>query len=227
MAELKLLADGTLLHSKWIYDETIGEGSYVIVPVTERFGTYLNVLDKTIEFDSKVTLASLCELLLTHDLKDDALYQYLFNNCYLGHFIRNYQHNIGKFDPYVCETSADIEYLEVYRLMEIDSVTLEADTLAEPAFHGVAMKTESNADPLNICVSWCNPVHFYNTPIRLNTLGELWDCNHELIMKRMNTKEKALPILQYTYDYTLREVIRAVFWELSWGGPPPLEDKAD
>ena len=213
---LLLTSDGKLIYTDWVYDDIKQEGKFISTYIEfTPYKTYLSVLDKPIRLHTGVTLESLIKLVASHKLTPD-IYNYIFNNCYIPNFIKQYEDHHSDAIPYSSEGPDGISHLEIYRLFEYDTVEDTMSSLLPHAdFHGIAVRNE-----LNYCVSWIDPVSLYTTPLKLNTKVDIYEENHQIHMALIKANQPHLPIYSFRCDYTLGEVIRAVFWESSWGGGP-------
>ena len=216
MIPLKLRPDGVLEHTEWQYDETTDTGEYVTVPVNSKFQSCLNVLDKFVTLDTDVTLRSAFELLAETTYLDSGIWNYLFNNCYVGEFIEYYVANRTK----TVIRDDQIHHLEIYRMIDKDSITLNTDWNFRADFHGVG----SGEGAVNWGVSYCDVFELMDIPLQLNNRCPVHEENHDIVMSKLTTHSKDVeiwkPLEVYEMKYTLRQMLHAIFWELSWTGSP-------
>lgn len=232
MTPLKLHKDGTLTFTDWVYDDKAGEGSYVSTKIQDtKYKTFLSALDKPVELEDGVTLSSFLELLASVDT-DGQAYHHLFNSCWIRSFIDKYQEVKHTAVPYDVSDRDAIEYIKVHRTFYIDTVTGTTDyIISHGSISGVGVEQsedyiqrnyvmweKGSRIPWNISYTKLNTL--LNIPVVLSEQVEFYEENHDIVLKQLADKIKPVPLLSFKAGYLLRDVIRDIFWELSWGGGP-------
>lgn len=216
--ELTLHGSGLLTSTKWVYDEDKGEGEYVVTPIKDNKHTLFTQLDKKIHFEPDVKFGSLLCALHDNPLSDPSMYNLLWNNACVKEAIEYFKLTNLDFTPHSLTERDAVEYLEVYRMWTRDSETDVVEyPIAIPSFHGKGI-IQSDGYVTNYCMSYADPKTMYDIPLRLNTRGEFIEGNYDLweAAYHANDKKDVPPLFTFDAAYTLREVIGAIFWEMSW-----------
>jgi len=156
------------------------------------------------------------------------------------HCVEVSERGLQRFIP-VDKLDGDIEYLEVYSLETIDSHSVyycdDSEVQQElpaiqgsrfPSFHGIGRVLEKDQEPykkgdrIQWGISASNAETLAALPLRLNHTHNIYD---ERIPFSSSTEYK--PLLTYTRLYSMLDVLKAIFWEMTWYGPPKDLDDLD
>jgi hypothetical protein len=152
------------------------------------------------------------------------------------HCVEMSERGLSSFIP-INELDGDIEYLEVYSLETIENhsvyycddseITQELPTIQGvrfPSFHGIGSPLDADqkeeegpfkkGDRINWGLSMANIEVLAALPLRLNRTHKIYDERGSF-----NISTSREPLLVYTREYSMLDVLKAIFWELTWYGP--------
>lgn len=193
--EVIMKSGGKLFAKQWVYDNEKGEGAYEYHDITCTSYEYLyepvTLLD--------VTLNDL--FLLTEQCAE--FYRLIFRRNYYEELIQEAFSGEGP------STDKEIEYLEIYKYLDVMKIE---DSLYETnlcvSFHGVNETTD-----INYSLMFSSAKLIKNLSLRLKSDISIYE---EIYSPNYTSTEKIFPKI----NYTLFEVLNAVYWELSFSGSP-------
>lgn len=220
--ELELKGGPCLLKKRWHYDEETEEGGYRESDVTRHAVAYLF---ETVTLAEDVTLADLFRLL---DMNPELLQVYQRN---WAKELLDEVKDLLSAPASLQNTAYDpqaLEYLELYQLWELDSVSGELDPLHRLNFHGIGVELlEDSADGfekkgsrIQWGISFTSPRELLHLPLRINPDVRVCESN-------LDSARNGHELVRYKNPgVTLGQVIEGVLWELSFHGGPE-ERQAD
>jgi hypothetical protein len=157
--------------------------------------------------------------------------------------IEHSQRGIDKFVP-ADQLDGDIEYMEIYHLGTLaeDSDWFEDDSeivkplpklegVTFPCFHGVGPVLQADlpddqggykkGDRIHWGLMGSTCDKFADLPLVLNTTLKIYDERSSTFIPPIK------PIMEVTCHYTLLDMLKAIFWELSWFGDPHATDELE
>jgi hypothetical protein len=213
---VNICKDGQLIYSRWCYDELTEVGSYINLDITDKLSNYLF---ERVRFVDDLRLKDI--LLLVKNNID-------FLEPIIGNWCREIvEKGLTNIKPYSNTYDSDgIEYLEFYRYLQIekdyrekaDSGKRLVEGIDELSFHGIGfeLKDEYNYHSKGTRINWSLGFTKVNeiadTPIRINPEIPIYniDCTRDVVG---------------AYEPRLINIIRELFYEMSWYGPPDDKDE--
>lgn len=215
--------DGNIIYEKWEYDEAAGKGEYVKYDKTKNV---LSVLHKTVRIEPGFTMKHLFNIVKTAN--ETVELDYFFRDCFIQPFMDYYEQMVSNYTAPVHQYDPDgIECIELYWNAEVDEC-LEGSYvtgLEMPWMHGLGWELQEDqpeehwsgykkGDRITWAMDFSSIDDMLHLPIVLNeqfTLRE--DFMH-------STDRNAKPIFTGRRLYTVGDVIRGIFWEISFHGAP-------
>jgi hypothetical protein len=214
---LNICKDGQLISSRWYYDELTENGKYIYLDVTNELP---NHLFERVRFVDDLCLKDI--LVLVKNNID-------FIDPIVGNWCREIvEKGLTNIKPYESEYDSDgIEYLEFYRYLTLERDYREADSsekkmiegIDELSFHGVGFELQedhnhhSTGTRINWSLGFIKINEIADTPIKINP---------EIPIHNMDGTRDVVG----AYEPRLINVIRELFYELSWYGPPDDKDES-
>jgi hypothetical protein len=214
--ELVFKQDGSIIHYTW--DHGVNR-VYLGEDVSDEIMFHL---DREITVEKGVTLKQVFDLLVKNNPE---ILNVLFQDCFIKDFVEHYQKldsNTFKDvanEPYSREK---LDYLELYWVFNKNSTTKKFYGFNRPQFHGVGVELlEDCYEYGNLLYKKGKRIQFaiefsplntlINLPIILNTEALVYEDDYSV-------GDGVIEKLQV--EYTLRNLISGIFWELSFCGTP-------
>lgn len=215
--------DGNIIYEKWEYDKTAKKGEYVKYDKTRDV---LSVLHKTVKIEPGFTMKHLFDIVKTANEKVDL--DYFFRDCFIQPFMDYYQQLAStytapehKYDP------NGIESIELYWNAEVDECAEGSyiTGLEMPWMHGLGWELQEDkpedgwggykkGDRITWAMDFSSVDEMLHLPIVLNEQFLL----REDFMHATDNNSK--PLFTGRRVYTVSDVIRGIFWEISFHGAP-------
>ena len=218
--ELMLRKDGMLVRYRWDDGQ---RREYIGRDVTKEAYRHM---DRHVVFDGDVRLSSVFEMVRR---SDPEIFDAVVTDGFVLPQIRNYERlkasdGILKYDPDAYDNEK-IDYLEILRFASVDEENKELSGLSRPDFHGVGVELREEYDMFQIGdripfgVEFCPQEEILDIPLRMN---------RKIILQRVGKAGNALKgdAEELSMGFTLGDVVRAIFWELSFLGAPEDVEEA-
>ncbi|MCP4346132.1 MAG: hypothetical protein GY795_11480 [Desulfobacterales bacterium] len=190
MEGLKIIRNGKLLKTKWVYNEDKGEGIYLTEDVTDNA---LKLLFEDCTLDEGVRLKDIF-LLIKQNME-------LFN-IIIGYWVEK----IVEEGLLPCrEKDNELDYLELYWITVYNEKEEEFLGNTLPAFHGVGIIND-RITYYDLCVTPANEIA--ELPLKL--------CKEFTISNFVDDKV----VKYKGPYFSLGQILFAIIWELSWFGSP-------
>lgn len=191
--EVILKPGGSLFGKQWSYDEKTCKGEYVYEDISDDSFEYLyeNVTLLNVTLNDIFVLTERCS----------DVYRTIFRRNYYEEIIKEVNSGDGPLED------KEVEYLEIYKyldIMEIEDKVHESNLCV--SFHGVNKTTDTNYS-----LMFSSAKLLKNLPLYLKSDISIFE---EKYVPDYTFKEQTFPSI----NYTLFEVLNAVFWELSFAG---------
>ena len=207
---LRLKHGGKLVLTRWVYDKAAEKGEYQSQDVTQQC---MRFLFEPIQLGSKVQLRDLFLLAQIHQTEISSLFG-LWSPQFIAEALTPHM-------PSALELGRDaLDYVEVYHVFEETETLLEGVT--RPYFHGVGIQQPADytdgsvlwkkGERIPWSLSFSKVWQFVDLPLRINSRS---------VLCRQDGTTIDLPAPRIT----LGSLIHAIFWELSFYGPPKKRDK--
>jgi hypothetical protein len=230
--QLFMVKGGNLVERSWVTPDRITDAIYP-APDSRYEYEFINASEaapyafNNIQFTSDVILADVFKFMLANPA-----YQAIIG-CWAKEVS---ERGLSHFIP-LHDLDGDIEYLEVYSMNSLENHDVYyCDDTSEskelpiipcngfPSFHGIGVELKEDqkedegpwkkGERIMWGISSASAETLAALPVRLNQTHKIFDerlpFNHTMYV----------PVLTYTRTYTLIEVLKAIFHEMTWYGPP-------
>lgn len=221
---LQIRKGGKLIKTKWVFDHTKDEGSYVEKDITDNA---ISHLFDDCDLEEGVTLRDIF-LVMNKELKlFDAV---LRNWCeeIVTEGLTKPAKVVGQYGP------DEIEYLELSKCIHYDKTEKQCNSSSRPDFGGVGYELKEDKlhswgevewpkghrIPWGISFSAANDL--IDLPVKLDKRLKVYNDDHT-----SSPKEYGQELASYDgVSYTLGEILHGIIWELSFHGGPVEREKA-
>lgn len=211
---LYLCAGGRLEFCRWIYDEHKGKGKYVVSDVSDALPRFLS---SSVIVDKDVVLLDLLLLAKKHEA---------FLTSLFGRRVADFvNEGLSKdFEPYDVNDPERFDRLEVYFCGTVEGVRTEG--LFRPFFHALGIKHKKDYLSPDGSFSWPKGSRIPFS-ISFSPVWKLSGLPLRVAKKAYieTSRRKGRGIRIPTPSLSLFSLIDAVFWELSFYGPPDKRDE--
>lgn len=216
MLDLTLKAGGHLVAARWTYDEVTETGTTDLFDVSANAASYL--FDQ-VDVEDGVTLGDVFRLLAA-DTSLQSIYKRSFAESLCAEAAKGTQ-------PWPDENPAhELEYLELYHVLEFNSAEASYGPLDRWSMHGIGVELAEDypfmGKGAGERIEWSihmTPVRqLLALPLRLKGLTMVIETDRNTTRRRRAIKEVLAPHI------TLGQLLHQVLHELSWYGTP--EDQA-
>ena len=212
--KLTLHPGGTLIQTRWIYDDEMGRGEFVDLDVTQHASGHLFEI---IQMTPDVILRDAFTL-----VKRNSFLRELLHHHWIGELFDEVSNAPQEL---MGPELQDIEYLELYWLWDVDTKIHTFDGLQRPNFHGVGIvRSEDLMEngyvsckkgeriQWGICLSELSAL--LNLPLRIKKEVLVCESNLDNLNSGYELPMKAI------CETTLGQMLEGIFWELSFYGAP-------